>query len=200
MSLFFFVLDISGSMYGQKIAAVNAALTEGMDVLRGLDEKEHMYASLAVFHEQMELLQPAKKVREQRFPYVTVEAGAEGFYPTTSYACLCRGLWELMKNGMSWDYLFLITDGKPADEGEYTKEMEQLKILEGYRNACTYVVLTGEDSWNLERDLLRLADDRADRVIRLLDLSSELSRIGMTFYQQTENAEACARVAEIFGS
>ena len=109
MSLFFFVLDISGSMYGQKIAAVNAALTEGMDVLRGLDEKEHMYASLAVFHEQMELLQPAKKVREQRFPYVTVEAGAEGFYPTTSYACLCRGLWELMKNGMSWDYLFLIT-------------------------------------------------------------------------------------------
>lgn len=78
--------------------------------------------------------------------------------------------------------------------------MEQLRILEGYRNACTYVVLTGEDSWNPERELLRLADDRADRVIRLLDLSSELSRIGMTFYQQTENAEECARFAEIFGS
>lgn len=203
MSTFFFVLDISGSMHGQRIAAANAALTEALDVIRSLEEREdtreHMYVSLAVFHERTELLLPAGEAKEQKFPYVTAEAGPDGFYPVTSYAGLCRGLRELLEGGMSWDCLFIITDGKPADEGEYTEELEALRALEGYRRACTYVVLTEEDCGNLRRDLLRLADDCPDRVIGLSDLSSELSGIGQTFCQYAENAEESARFAGIFG-
>lgn len=189
MSSFLFLLDTSGSMYGQKIAAVNAALTECMDELRRMELSgtEPVYVGLAVFQEQMEVLTERSTVMAFSPPHMTVEAGSDGFYPLTSYAGLCRGLRELFQEE-HYDHLFLITDGRPADAEEYTEELELLKNCSGYRKACRYVVLAGEDPGSLDREMLHFADDQADRVIPLADLSSELYRIGMEL-QFSEDAE-----------
>lgn len=203
MSSFLFLVDTSGSMYGQRIAAVNAALTEGLEEIRQMEAYggEPMDVTMAVFHEQMELLERRKEITEFGLPHLTVEAGPDGFYPVTSYAGLCRGLRDRFSEGETWDYLFVVTDGRPADPEEYLAELEQLENDSGYRKACRYVVLTGDDSGSLKREILHFVDDQADRVIRLADLSNQLSGIRMTlqFSDHTEGSgESYERYKEIF--
>lgn len=203
MSSFLFLVDTSGSMYGQKIAAVNAALTEGLDEIRRMEAPagESVDVSIAVFDERMEFLEWKKEAARLVLPCLAVEADADGFYPVTSYAGLCRGLQDLFSEGKGCDYLFLVTDGRPADAEEYTEELELLKNDSGYRKACKYVVLAGEDPGSLEREILHFVEDQADHVIRLADLSSELSRIGMILdvSNDTEGlGEEYAKYEEIF--
>ena len=54
---FLFVIDVSGSMYGQKIASVNASLTECLAELKqiGYSGRYDIKVSMVTFAEKMQL-------------------------------------------------------------------------------------------------------------------------------------------------
>ncbi len=178
---FLFLIDTSGSMHGQKISAVNAVLAECFDEMRDTDACGgfKIYIGAAVFHEEIKVIQEAG----QDLACAAVEKGEDGFWPVTSYACLYRGLREILDERKAWReecerlYIFLVTDGKPADTGEYAEEMELTANNSRYKKADRYVVFVGEESDRFREDMLHFVDYKADKILKLEDLTGEVSKI-----------------------
>ncbi len=187
---FWFIVDVSGSVHGQKIAAVNAVLTECLDELKSIDGmvNDTLCMGLIAFSDKMEVINEGEPVSSITLPQIVVKQGEDGFYPITSYACLYDGMervvkeLSLMGKKNNQNYLFLVTDGKAADSGEYMEQLENAKNCVAYKKAYRYVAIVGDDLEVLDSDTLCFVDYKADRIMKLVDLPSEISKFKLTCF------------------
>ena len=202
-----FVIDVSGSMYGQKIASVNAAITECLAELKALGHSEYfdIVVSIAAFDEKMRLYQLNEKIENIEAPNIQVKKKADGFYPVTSFRCLYRGLKYLFDNHKTDDgnqgkntIIILLSDAKPIDEQEYEQDWEILKSCPNYKNALKYVVFTEEKQDKFNRNTVKFVDYKADNIIRTDFLTEEISKLQRTFFANFFNQEDNARYDRIF--
>ncbi len=177
-----FIVDTSGSMYGQKIGSVNAAMAECIESVRQL-KQWHNYVcrvEFATFDENMKEPVMMEDLNYSAIPYFEVEAKWNGFYSLTSFYGLYRGIQTYLEKGQGQTgqlYIFLITDGKPADRGTYMERLERVKSMERFRKAKRYVVLVGNEKITTDNDILEFVEFQANKVIGLVDLSSEILKI-----------------------
>lgn len=169
-----FLVDTSGSMFGQTIQAVNAAAAECLEVLRE-GQTGSLEIGYVTFHEQMSQI---VLKQDMTAPVFQVLPNPSGFYAMTSFACLYKGICQLLADH-SWKrlYLILVTDGKPVDRGEYTEFLERAKSLEPFRKAERYVAQVGNETNLVNSDILAFVGLQADRIVPLARLSSLMSRI-----------------------
>ena len=157
---FLFVIDVSGSMYGQKIASVNASLTECLAELKqiGYSERYDIRVSMLTFAEKMQLHKINEKPDNISVAHIKVVPQADGLYLITSFGCLYKGLKYLFDNKKISDgnqgkntFIFLFSDAKPIDEKEYNAAYEAIQNCTGFKNATKYVGYVEDDSDKFNR-------------------------------------------------
>lgn len=197
---FVFIVDVSGSMYGQKIASVNACLRECMEEIRGFSDMGgyELKVSVMVFAEKMRLLYQDKDIMDIEVSDVVVEKGMDGFYPITSYSCLYSGLKQYFEKqaGRSYTgrtnegdgstYVVLMTDGKPTDPKQYEKERTQANNCMEFLKAVKYVAIADEQTEKYNDATISFVDFRAERIVRLSELPSEMRKLGMLAFADAE--------------
>lgn len=194
---FIFIADTSGSMYGEKISAVNATIAECVNEIRQIGDGNsgvHFYS----FDEKLKVVGESGKASLVKAPSFLVEAGADGFYYMTSYACFYEGLSFLMeklrqiieKSGEKMTLcLFLLTDGKPSDSEEYIGPLERLKQESLYREAMRYVALAGQQGNTVEDPILKFVDNKMDKIILLSDLPGEIAKMKLRLSANNEGSD-----------
>lgn len=195
-----FIVDTSGSMFGQKIEAVNAAIAECTEVIRNHDNGRYLQMGYATFDEKWGRIVLKDGVGTAAFG---VESNSDGFYNLTDFQCLYEGLEKDLRKFDKSDLglcLLLITDGKPADSGEYTDVLERVKSMDAFRKAERYVVLVGNDVNRLDNNVLEFVGFQADRIVKLNDVASTLSKVSfLSISGENSNAADAARYNSIFG-
>ena len=169
-----FLVDTSGSMYGQNIAAVNAAVAECVEVIDKYGDKSKVTIGYASFDEEMSDVVFREGVETFSFAVIP---NSDGFYKTTSFASMYKGLYDYIQHvqnppRMIW---ILITDGKSIDEDECFAYIERIKSKEVFRKAVRYVGVVGSDPKGMKNEVLEIVDYKMNRVVRLDALSSVLS-------------------------
>ncbi len=171
-----FLIDTSGSMYGRRIEAVNAALVECMHVLEGSPRKNDISVGFVRFDERMGTLILQNDFTPKSY---SVKANSDGFYNTTSFACMYNGLYDVLFDLQDGNelYMLLISDGKTVDSGEYTEISEKVNSNSAFKNAERYVAVVGDDDLRMNDDVLKFVGSNAANIIKLRDLSSTFARL-----------------------
>jgi uncharacterized protein YegL len=187
--VFLFIVDVSGSMFGQKIASVNAVLAECMVELRQLKEvtDSEIRVSLISFAEEMERHFVGKKPEEVTVPKLEVKKNTDGFYQTTSYSGLYQGLKNLYDSNALEDgrqgkntFFYFFTDGKPSDRWEYKNALEILQDCTAFKNAERYTAFVGEHEDKYKRSTIHFVNYQADHIMRAVSVPREIGRLQMT--------------------
>ena len=199
-STIIFIIDTSGSMYGQKIVAVNAAIAECAEVVRNYDKNSNLQIGYATFDERWGGISLKKNIDIETFK---ITANPDGFYRLTSFQVLYEGLENelcISDNNCCALCLVLVTDGKPADSGEYTDVLERVKSTNVFRYAERFVALVGNDVNGMDNDVLEFVGFKADRVVKLNDAASALLKVSFlsTFGQGSDTGDAAIHDS-IFG-
>lgn len=189
---FLFVIDVSGSMYGQKISSVNAALMECLTELKQIscsDDEYDIKVSIITFAETMQIQVINENPRSISAPHINVEAKTDGFYSVTYYDCMYNGLRQLFENGRIADekqgentFVFLISDAKPVDENDYRDAFDKIQRISGFKNAARYFSFAEEKSDKYNKNSVRFVNYKADRIIRVPEMPGEISKLQMTFF------------------
>lgn len=204
---FLFVIDVSGSMYGQKIASVNASLTECMAELKqiGYSDRYDFKVSMMTFAEKMQLHKVNEKPDNIGAPHIKVEPQADGLYLITSFGCLYKGLKILFDNKKISDgkqgkntFIFLFTDAKPVDQKEYNAAYEAIQNCTGFKNAIKYVGYVEDDSDKFNRETVKFVDYKADHIVRASEMSGKISKLQMTFFSDFTSQSENAKYDQIF--
>ena len=173
-----FVVDTSGSMYSNKISAVNAALYECVGVIRekirdGLDINV-FYSS---FDETMKPISKLDNILDRNLPkFETIEEN--GFYKLTSFSKLYDGLiafFEDRNYSLSEVLIVLITDGKAVDSMKYESKLNKIKNIKGFRKAIKIVARVDGGLYSSSQDLFEFVDNNANRICELSGLANEIN-------------------------
>lgn len=188
---FLFIIDVSGSMYGQKIAAVNASLAECIFELKRIEysEKYDIRVSVATFAENMQLCRGNENPDHIIIPNIEVKLQADGLYLTTSFSCLYRELKYLFdskkitdgKQGMN-TFIILFSDAKPVDREDYEAAYQAIQSCMEFRNAAKYVGYAEDGSDRFNRETVRFVDYKAERIVNVSEISDEISRLQRTLF------------------
>ncbi len=204
---FLFVIDVSGSMYGQKIASVNASLTECIAELKqiGYAERYDFKVSMLTFAEKMQLYKVNEKPDNMGAPHIKVEPQADGLYLITSFECLYKGLKYLFDNKTISDgkqgkntFIFLFTDAKPVDQKEYNAAYEAIQNCTEFKNAAKYVGYAEDNSDKFNRETVKFVDYKADHIVRVSEMSGEISKLQITFFSDFASQSDNAKYDQIF--
>lgn len=204
---FLFVIDVSGSMHGQKIASVNASLTECLAELKQMEfsGKYDIKVSMVTFAEKMQLHKINEKPENIGAPHIKVEPQADGFYLVTSFTCLYKGLKHLFENRKITDgkqgknsFVFLFSDAKPVDGQDYTEAFEAIQHCSEFKNATKYVGFVEEESDIFNKDTVKFVDYKADHIVRASEMSEEIRKLQMTFFSDFSNQSDNAKYDQIF--
>ena len=204
---FLFVIDISGSMYGKKIASVNASLSECVAELKqiGYSGQYDIKVSVVSFADKMEVHKLNEKPDNIGALHLKVEPQSDGLYRITSYNCLYSGLKKMFdKNEISDKkqgkntFVLLFTDGRPVDMDEYHKAYENICNCERYKNATKYVGYVEEETDMFNRETVRFVDFKAEHIVRASEMSSEIGKLQMTFFSDATSPSDKAKYDQIF--
>lgn len=202
-----FIIDVSGSMYGQKIASVNASLTECMAELKQIVHVggHNVKISLITFAEKMRVLKNNENLDSVSIPHINVEAQGDGFYPVTSFGCLYNGLKLIFENSSMWDgkdgkntFVFLFSDAKPVDEKAYNAAYEDIQNNTSFRNSVKYFGYVEDGSDKFNRETVRFVENKADHIVRASEMSGEISKLQMTFFADFTSQSDKAKYDQIF--
>ena len=176
---FWFIVDVSGSMYGENIASVHASLAECINELKSPDAMagKDIYVKVLTFGDKLEVLNPGEEIKDFVLPQFVVKKDEDGFYPITSYKCLYEEMYHLLEEDSEKDYYLLLTDGKVIDTGEYEEALERIQNCLTYKNAEKYVALVGTKNHMIDNDIMKFVDFKGDKIIELEHLSDEISKI-----------------------
>ncbi len=178
---FLFLVDTSGSMYGSKIASVNATLKECFGVLKNTEEKR-LDVLFAGFDEVFQWRTERKCVLEASPISFEVTPKEDGFYRLTSLKALYQalaGFFERMQSRDQKYYIIVFTDGKVIDSKQCEMEFEKLNSQEIFRNAERYVAVMDSDRNVLQKDVLEFVDYQADHILNLSEVSEKISCLNM---------------------
>lgn len=204
---FWFVVDVSGSMYGQKIATVNAALAECLSELKqiGYSEKCDIKVGIITFAEKMKIQKMNERLESVGTPQIKVEPQDDGLYPITSFACLYKGLKYIFeakevsdgKNGKN-TFVLLFTDAKPVDKKKYDAVYETIQNCSGFKNAMKYVAYVEDESDRFNKETVKFVDYKAERIVQVSEMSAEIGKLRMTFFSDLANQGDNAKYDKIF--
>lgn len=204
---FLFVADVSGSMYGKKIASVNAAITECLAELRQMDHSDDydIKVSIITFSEKMQLHKLCEKIGNVGTPHLKVEPQEDGFYRVTSFSHLYSSLSYLFERQVINDssqgkntFIFLFSDAKPVDAEESEKILEQIQTNTYYKNAAKYVAYVDEESDKYNKNTIRFVDYQAERIVRVADMPNEIGKLQMTLFSDFSSQSDNAKYDQIF--
>lgn len=204
---FLFVIDVSGSMYGQKIASVNASLSECIAELKQMAYagEYDIKVSVVKFAEKMQFDKINEKPENIGAPHIKVEPQADGLYFITSFDCLYKGIKNLFDTKKISDgkqgkntFIFLFSDAKPVDEKAYHVAYEAIQNCTEFKNATKYVGYTEEDSDKFNRETVKFVDYKADRIVRASEISREISKLQMTYFSDLASQSDNAKYDQIF--
>ena len=175
-----FIVDTSGSLYSQKISAVNAALVECVGVIR---TKIREGSAINVYYSSFdEKMTPVKKVRDilnVNLPnFTTTEEN--GFYKLTLFEGLYDGLLNFFEKGereKGQFLIILITDGKAIDSMKYEAKLYKIKNIAEYRETIRVVAQVEGDKASASKDLFEFVDNNAGRIVELSKLANEIDSI-----------------------
>lgn len=131
----FFLLDTSGSMYGEAIQALNNALSGMINSLRSdAQASETLWVSIITFDREVKEIVPLTDLQSFQLPEITCPQSGPthtGKGLEVMYDKVCR---EVRKGNANqkgdWcPLLFVFTDGKPSDIQLYREMVPQMKSL-----------------------------------------------------------------------
>ena len=211
---FLIVADVSGSMYGQKIAAVNASLSECIAELKEINSNDQydIKVTVASFADTMEIHKLNAALDDIGAISMKVEPHTNGFYRITSYNCLYSGLQNIISNNLMPDgkngkntYIFLYTDAMPIDAKDYDAAYESILKNDTYKNAVKYVGYVVEDGSYMDdksdmfnKETVRFVDHQAANIVNVSDLSTEINKLQMTLLCSATSADDQAKYDQIF--
>lgn len=152
-----FMIDVSGSMRGQRIAQVNYALE---NIFRELRRRDTPNAQIKIGI--MEFCDEAKWVTSQPMPledYVFTQIEVQPYI-----TCFAKAFYKLEEalhtsrfmNPNLGEYfaplILFITDGEPVDADEYPKALKKLQENGWFRKSAKYAIAVGEEAKNEEID------------------------------------------------
>ncbi|CAN5311767.1 VWA domain-containing protein [soil metagenome] len=131
----YFLLDTSGSMYGEPIEALNNALSGMINTLRSdAQAAETLWISIITFDREVKEIMPLTDLQSFQLPIITCPTSG----PTFTGKAL-EFLYEKVQTDIrkgtpeqkgDWrPLLFLITDGKPADIQLYNNVIPKIKSM-----------------------------------------------------------------------
>lgn len=146
-----FMVDVSGSMRGQRIAMVNNALES---IFRELKQRDDMHAvikvSIMTFAEKTDWMTPQPiRLEDYMFLKLTTVPWITCYAP--AYDELSRVLRrENFLNPDLGEYyaplIIFVTDGEPTDIDQYPGALERLKRNGWFRKATKYAIATGVEA------------------------------------------------------
>lgn len=146
MVLFFFI-DVSGSMSGTKIGAVNTAIREVLPELRGIGGSDAVIRIACLkFSTDWEWMHPAP-IPAEDFQWEPVTAGG-----MTNFGEACEELAKKMSresflkapSASVAPAIFLMSDGQPTDS--YRDGLEKLRKNRWFQHAIKVAVAIGDDA------------------------------------------------------
>ena len=150
-----FMIDVSGSMRGQRIAQVNYALE---NIFKELKRKDMPDAQIKIgimeFSDEANWVTPQPVLLED---YVFTQIEAQPW--VTNYTCAFDKLDEVLRrsqfmNPSLGDYfaplILFVTDGEPVDMDEFPKAIERLNHNGWFRKSVKYAIAVGEEAKNEE--------------------------------------------------
>lgn len=177
-----FVIDVSGSMRGQRIAQVNYALENIFKELRRRDDA-NAQIKIAI----MEFSEEAKWVTPQPMPledYVFTQITAQPWI--TNYGKAFEKLGEVLHrsrfmNPSLGEYfaplILFVTDGEPVDVKEYPLALLQLKKNGWFNKSAKYAIAVGEEAKNEEIGQLLAAFTGIRENVRFADEGDALCNL-----------------------
>ena len=150
-----FMIDVSGSMRGKRIAQVNYALENIIKELRKRDDvNSAIKVGVMEFSDTAEWVTP-QPVPLDDFPFTQIEAKPW----ITCYAKAFDLLNEKLRREGFLDpnlgeyfapLILFITDGEPVDTAEYPAALERLKKNGWFNKSAKYAIAVGEEARNEE--------------------------------------------------
>lgn len=155
------MIDISGSMTGHKIGAVNDAMENLIDALLDYSSStERVAVSVLLFSKTASWMYERSKLIEE---FEWIEPVCTGM---TSLGKACLLLSDELKSDDATYEILLLSDGCPTDD--YDEGIEALNSLASFRNSRRFAIAIGEDA-----DILSLERFTADnkKVYKVADLN-----------------------------
>jgi len=174
------LVDTSGSLYSNKISAVNATLVECMGVIR---HKIRNQIDLSVYYGDFnEVINPIVQLKNMVDANIrNFETEEEnGFYKLTYFSKLYDGLldfFETKKYEMGDFLIVLITDGKAIDSMQYEAKLNRVKNIKEFRDAIKIVARVDGSITSSSQDLFEFVDNNANRIIEISGLANELDSL-----------------------
>jgi len=129
----YFLLDTSGSMYGEPIEALNNALSGMINTLRSdAQASESLWISIITFDREVKEILPLTDLQSFQLPLITCPQSGPTF-TGKALEFLCDKVQADIKKGSAdqkgdWKPLcFLFTDGKPSDIQLYKEVIPRVK-------------------------------------------------------------------------
>ena len=154
------MVDVSGSMQGQRIGAVNYALENIVKELKKQDDINSVIKiSILKFSDNAEWATP-QPIEIDAFVFTKLEATPYLTSYGKAYSALCDKLSRnAFMNPSRGEYfapvIMFITDGEPTDVDEYPDQLLRLKKNGWFNQSARYAIAVGKDA-------------RSERVISLL--------------------------------
>ncbi len=150
-----FMIDVSGSMRGQRIAQVNYALENIFKELKRKDMPEaQIKIGIMEFSDEAKWVTPQPVLLED---YVYTQVEAQPW--VTSYTCAFDKLDEVLRrsrfmNPSLGEYfaplILFVTDGEPVDLDEFPKAIDRLNHNGWFLKSAKYAIAVGEEAKNEE--------------------------------------------------
>ena len=150
-----FLIDVSGSMRGQRIAQVNYALESIFKELNRRDDADStIKIGIMEFSDEARWITPQPVPLEDHvFTQITVQPWVTNYAKAFDLLDQKLSKKEFM-NPNRGEYfaplILLITDGEPVDAEEYPKALERLRHNGWFRQSAKYAVAVGEEARNEE--------------------------------------------------
>ncbi len=204
---FLFIIDISGSMYEQKIESVNASLAECIAELKqiGHSSEYDIRVSIMTFAEKMKFCKINEKIDNIGMFHAKVEPQEDGLYLITLFSCLYKGLKYLFDSKTIFDgqqgkntFIFLFSDARAVDEKAYNAAYEAIQNCIEFKNAIKYFGYVEVDCGKFNRETVRFVDCKADRIVSVSEVPREISKLQMTFFANFTSMRDNTKYDQIF--
>ncbi len=154
-----FMIDVSGSMRGERIAQVNYAMENIIKELRRRDDvNSAIKIGIMEFSDEAEWV-TSQPVPLEDFPFTQIEAKPWITCYAKAFELLNQKLRrEEFLNPNLGEYfaplILFITDGEPVDVSDYPAALNKLKQNGWFKKSSRYAIAVGEESRNEEIGML----------------------------------------------